>query len=402
MLPPAHPFSRRLPDESAESNSVAAEESNMIQELLPLEGRDVGVEPEETAHDEILRPFDPNLIRVTPWVATIDLLVKRLEQKEIDLEPDFQRKAGIWKDRAQSQLIESILLRIPLPAFYMDAADENRLVVIDGIQRLTTLQRFVIDKELRLSSLEYLSDLKGKLFSELPRSFQRRIEETQVTVYLIGEGTPPEARLNIFKRLNTGGMTLTPQEIRHAINPGPVRELLRSAATGDSFIAATTGAIDPDRMDDRECAVRFFAFVLREPSQYEADDFDAFLNEAMRAINRMTDRERERLLVRFSRALNAAKAIFDDNAFRKSYREQSRRHPINKALFEAWTVNLDALSDSELDLLVERKEEVRRAATSLLESSGDYERAVTYGTGAPRAIHCRFGSVRQLLAKVLS
>ena len=214
-------------------------------EIIP----DIEIDLEDTSTAQILKPFDPNRIRVKLWTPTVDLVLKRLARGEIDVAPDFQRAAGIWKDRAQSQLVESLLIRIPLPAFYFDGSNEDLLVVVDGIQRLTAVRRFVLDGTLRLSGLEYLTDLDGKLFTELSRPLQRRIEETMLTVYLIDKGTPEEAKLNIFKRLNTGGEPLRLQEIRHAMNPGPVRSFLRDAATSEEFLAATQGRFS-DNPDD--------------------------------------------------------------------------------------------------------------------------------------------------------
>lgn len=259
-------------------------------EDLPLVSSDF--EPEDTSSDGIIRPFDPNRIRVKLWTPTVDLVRRRLEQHEIDLAPDFQRAAGIWKDRAQSQLIESLLIRIPLPAFYIDGSDEDLLVVVDGIQRLTAIKRFVLDGDLRLHGLEYLVDLEGKLFKELPRPLQRRIEETMLTVYLIDKGTPEEAKLNIFKRLNTGGEPLTGQEIRHAMNPGPARAFLRQLAESQEFVEATEGKFDDRRMTDRECVLRFCAFVLTKPAGYPSDgDLDLFLHNAMKAISAATEKK---------------------------------------------------------------------------------------------------------------
>jgi hypothetical protein len=197
------------------------------------------IEEEDTSAEQITRPFDPNLIRVKLWTPTVDLVMKRLAANEIDLAPDFQRAAGIWKDRAQSQLIESLLIRIPLPTFYFDGSNEDQLIVVDGIQRLTALKRFLLDKELRLSGLEYLTELEGKNVAQLPRPLVRRLDETMLTVYLIEKGTPEKAKLNIFKRLNTGGEPLTAQEIRHAMNPGLVREYLKQLAATPSFVEAT-------------------------------------------------------------------------------------------------------------------------------------------------------------------
>jgi hypothetical protein len=358
------------------------------------------VEFETTSSDEIIRPFDPNKIRVTLWTPTLDLVLKRIKQGEMDLAPDFQRKTGIWKDKAQSQLIESLLIRIPLPAFYMDGISEDLLAVIDGIQRLTALKRFVLEDELRLTGLEFLTDLNGKSFSELPRSLQRRIEETMVTVNIIEKGTPIEAKLNIFKRINTGGLSLGAQEIRHAINPGPVRGFLKELAEGDEFRRATVKALNPDRMDDRECVLRFVAFVLTPPDAYQAMEFDAFLNQAMQAINRMTPEQRAELEGRFRRAMNAAADILGDKAFRKLF-PSGRRGPINKAVFEAWSVNLDACSDEQIKVLMSRSGALIQEFTRLLASDQELEKALSQGTGDRNKVRLRFKSIGELIQRVL-
>src|SRR6266851_1441478 len=152
-----------------------------------------GVEVENVGSDErITDPFNPALIRVDTRPMTIDLLLTRIAHEELDLQPSFQRKGGIWNEGAQSRLIESTLIRIPLPAFYVDATDDEKWLVVDGLQRLTTLKRFILDRELRLCGLEFLTHLKGKKYNELSRPHQRRIVETQVTVYLIDKGTPSD------------------------------------------------------------------------------------------------------------------------------------------------------------------------------------------------------------------
>ena len=114
----------------------------------------IEIEPEE---DVITTPFDPTKIRVDTKPMTIDLILKRIKYDEIDLAPDFQRHANIWTDQAKSRLIESILIRIPLPALYIDATNEEKWLVIDGLQRLSTLKKFIIDKKIKLISTSITS-----------------------------------------------------------------------------------------------------------------------------------------------------------------------------------------------------------------------------------------------------
>lgn len=354
-----------------------------------------GIESEDIG--EITKPFDPNKIRVKLWTPTVDLVLKRLQEGEIDLAPDFQREAGIWKDKAQSQLIESLLIRIPLPAFYVDGSDEDCLIVVDGIQRLTAIKRFVLDKTLRLTGLEYLTDLQGKNVDELARPLRRRIEETMLTVYLIDKGTPEEAKLNIFKRLNTGGEPLKSQEIRHAMNPGPVRAFLRDLAALPSFKEATQGKFDDQRMTDRECALRFCAFVLTPPDQYPASDLDAFLHRSMKNISELDDETRGTLARRFDRAMRASKAVLGASAFRKPRGHRARRPPVNKALFEAWAVGFDARTDAELARLEQRSDLVLKRFEELVEENRDFETALSQGTGDAAKVRLRFREIDRLL-----
>ncbi len=359
------------------------------------------VEPEDSSVAGAEAPFDPNEIRVKLWTPTVDLVLTRLRENEIDLAPDFQRAAGIWKERTQSRLIESLLIRVPLPAFYMDSSDEDRLLVIDGIQRLTALKRFVTDNELVLQDLEYLSECNGKRFADLPRPFRRRIEETMLTVHVIDKGTPDGAKLNIFKRLNTGGMPLTSQEVRHAMSPGPVRTFLKVLATSGPFERATQRKFSDNRMTDRECVLRFCAFILTPPSDYPAvGDLDKFLLDAMKKLNEMSDPDRRALARRLDRAMSAAEHVLGGMAFRKPRRPGRPRPPVNKALFEAWAVGFDARTDDELDRLLHRGTMVQRLFEQLVDEVREFEQALSQGTGDPSKVKLRFSRIDALLDEV--
>lgn len=361
-----------------------------------------GVEQEDLVGDErIADPFDPKLIRVDTRPMTIDLLLSRIQHEELDLNPSFQRKGGIWNERAQSRLIESLLIRIPLPAFYLDGTNDDKWLVVDGLQRLTTLKRFIIDKTLRLDELEFLTHLHGKTYPELPRQFQRRITETQVTAYLIEKGTPSEVKFNIFRRINTGGLPLSAQEIRHALNQGKAAELLALLAASPEFKTAIDHSIRDDRMADRECVLRFFAFELTPYTKYAAREFDSFLNDCMININKKSDQELSVLAHSFLRAMTAATEIFGKDAFRKRYKAGAARYPINKALFESWSVNISQLHDDQLHLLKKRKDMLVRKFINLM-NDRLFDEAISQGTSDVGKVHRRFSAIKRIIEEVLS
>jgi hypothetical protein len=366
------------------------------------DGTGVEVEINEPEVDlPITQPFDPKLVRVEPQPMTIDLLIKRMKADEIDLAPGFQRRSGIWGSTAKSRLIESLLIRIPLPAFYLDATDEEKWIVVDGLQRLTTLKEFIIDKKLRLSNLEFLTEYNGKRYDDLPRNFQRRIDEAQVTVYLIKEGSSAEVKFTLFKRINTGGLPLSAQEIRHAIYQGKAVKLLTSLSSSTEFKQATDNSIRDDRMADHELVLRFLAFTMNPPTSYNNADLDKFLNDTMNSINHMPDIQIKDIERRFLRAMDAAYKVFGKHAFRKRHQYQTSRPPISKALFETWSVNLDKLNDEQLETLIKRKDTVNQKYINLIEGDEDFNSSITYATASPHKVGYRFKKIKDLISEVL-
>lgn len=365
------------------------------------EDNDIELEEEESI---IIEAFDPNLIKVETRPMTIDLVLSRIAHEELDLAPDFQRQAGIWTNSAKSRLIESILIRIPLPAFYMDATNEDRWLVIDGLQRLTAMKQFVLDKDLTLKGLEFLPQLENKSYDELPRNFQRRILESLLTVYVIEKGTPPEVKFTIFRRINRGGLPLSPQELRHALNPGKAPNILAILADSEEFKQAT-GIRDwrKKRMVDREFVLRFLAFQITNYLDYNYKSLDVFLNEGMGKINQMSEAEVELLKSKFVKAMVAADEIFDKFAFRKRDRDDlGKKYSINKALFEAWSVSLGVLTEEQIKTLTERKEILSDRFINLMADDEDFQAAISHGTSTIGKVKYRFKKIENLIADVLS
>ncbi|MGW4299122.1 DUF262 domain-containing protein [Streptomyces sp. NPDC004646] len=373
---------------------------------IASDGQPTDVEREGTEEgvDQITSPFDPEHIDIETRTTTVDLLVSRLRNEMIDLAPDFQRRAGIWTDEKQSRLIESLLLRIPIPSFYAAEQKDGSWVIVDGIQRLTSIARFleaeaVQAPPLKLKGLEYLRNFAGAGFHDLSGKLQIRLRETEVVVHVIRRGTPEPVMFNVFARINTGGAPLTRQEIRHALIPGRSRTFLAELAESTEFRAATGHSVVGDRMADREMALRFLAFRLTPPEGYRSGDFDSFLADAMHRINRFEPADEVRLRHEFTSAMTAAQTIFGVHAFRKYRSGQQRKSPINKALFETIAVNLAALGPDQHARL--RQLGALNAFADLMEDA-EFERSISVATGDTKKVRKRFDAVQELFEDLLS
>ena len=365
-------------------------------------GNDDGVEEEQEddSLEKIEVPFNPEELNIYTTTITVDLIIRRIKHNEIDLSPEWQRNEGIWGLIQKSSLIESLLLRIPIPVFYVAADKDEKWAVVDGVQRISTINDF-LNKEFKLKSLEYLDQFNGFNYDEIPRHMQRRIDETQLTVNVIDSNTPDEVMFNIFKRINTGGLPLNGQEIRHALNPGEVRILLMELANSQEFKSATSNSINPRRMADRECVLRFLAFFINGWTNYTDTNPDKFLGKIMKKINKMGHQEHENLKNSFIFAMNAAHNIFGQHAFRKIKSENSPKFPISKPLFEVWSVCLANCSPETVKILVENKDEVKRVFIDLLNYDEEFMRAISYSTGLEHRVKKRFGTIEKLIQQIV-
>jgi len=357
-----------------------------------------GVEAEDSSTiNPITRPFDPKKIDITTKQMILEVIFRRLRENEIDLNSYFQRSMDLWNKTQQSRLIESIMLSLPLPAFYFDGSDDNNWLIVDGLQRLSTFQNYIIEKNFKLQNLEFLDQFNGYGFDELPRELQRRIEEHEITVYIINPGTPGEVKFNLFRRINTGGLMLNAQEIRHTMNQGIPSQFIYELANVDKF---KQYKVNPKRMLDRDFVTRFVAFYIYGPEQYKPD-LDTFLNDSMAALKEFTVEEREQIKADFEKAVRAAGEIFDQHAFRKRYQIDGRKHPLNKALFETWTVTLAKLHNNELKKVIDGKELVNRLFIDAMNNDKDFEKAITQATGDINHVNKRFSVIKSLIEKVL-
>lgn len=403
---------------SPENSSISNDESVTLEELTSEgEGSGLEVELEDRKEGKILAPFDPAKIDVITQARTVDLLLTRLREGEMDLSPDFQRRANIWDEKRKSSLIESMLLRIPIPSLYVSEDKEGNYTVVDGLQRLCAITHFVdaaaLNKAventvsplnpLRLTGLQSLREYKDRSFAELPRPLQRRINETELTLHIIRASTPADVKFNIFSRINQGGLPLTAQEIRNAIYPGQWRKRVRKIAESDKFRAATQYKIKGERMEDIELVLRFIAHYTFSPAKRPEDqNLDEFLNDTVenRSVQ-WDDKKWADIETAFYRAIDAAPKVFGRFAFRKYYGPNQYRRPINRGLFETETVLLAHYSLDEILLLTKRSSRVLEKVAKLF-LNDDFKNALLYATGRGSASNKRIELLGSILSETLN
>lgn len=334
---------------------------------LDNEELDSDIESEEGNEEiKIEVPFDPSEINIKIVPRNIGQLVELLEDKQI-LIPKYQRLPNLWSETKKSRFIESLMLDLPIPLFYFDERDDKKWYVVDGLQRMSTLEHFMIGKgevgknrnKLILQNLEFLTEYNDKTWDDLPKDIKRRINSNQVTITLIGKGTPDEVKYTIFSRINQGDVPLKSQEIRTALFQGYRIDFLESLISEDTeegklFKKVTDGSIKSKRQQDLDFISRFIAFYLIDYKKYEPD-MDRFITLGTKEIKNEPE-ILNKIKNDFNNSLNLCYSVFGKNAFRKIKNENEGRSFINKPLFEVISVAFAKLNDNQRSILFNQKE----------------------------------------------
>ncbi len=336
-------------------------------------------------------PLDEMLIRNDQ--RTVRDVLHRISQERYVMDPDFQRDF-IWDKGKQSKLIESVVMRIPLPVFYMAEDTEGRMVVVDGLQRLSTFKLFA-DDNLRLR-LPERPELDGKRFSDLPAKLQNRVEDCNLILYIIDSKAPERARLDIFERVN-GGVPLTRQQMRNCLFMGKATEFLKDEARTDKFLKVTGKSLNAKTMRDREFVNRFCAFQLLGASSYRRGDMDGFLADCLDRMNKMEKTELRDLSSKFDQTLDNNYLLFGRQAFRRHRPTQEDRGVLNASLWDVMSTGLSHYPTAQ----IERHASSLRQAVYELLADDVFVKAITYGPNDSKRVKARFDIAHTKLKEVL-
>jgi hypothetical protein len=270
----------------------------------------------------------------------IDFLVAQFKEDEFFIDPEYQRQF-VWDNSRKCRFIESILLGYPIPFMFFSDNDDGRCDIVDGAQRTSTLEEF-LNNDLVLTDLEKLTELDGFTFNQLPPPIQRKFNKTTLRIIALEEGTTLKVRQEIFNRINTSGMTLTPTEVRRGAYSGRFMEFMKSCSEKPLFrkLCPISDA-NKKRFDDIELITRFFAYV---------NDYQSFEHEVYPFLDSFVERHRSdfdktAFETEFDRMLN-----FVETHFPNGFKRNANGKFVPKARFEAIAVGVALALREKSDL----------------------------------------------------
>ncbi|MFB9055893.1 DUF262 domain-containing protein [Mariniflexile ostreae] len=396
-------------DEISEQEEVLREKIDAIF-IDFIESEQQGTEKTDIDNESDIQPFDPEDIKVHAKQFSLRLIYDMIKDEDIDLSPDFQRNV-VWTSNQKSRLIESVLLRIPLPMFYFAEESDGRITIVDGLQRLTTIKEFMENK-FPLKGLEYLDETcGGKYYTNengkkgLDKKYFRWFNQTQFSVNVIDPSSPSKVKYDIFRRINTGGKPLNNQEIRNCLAGKGLRQTLRDMSDLNEFKTATNYSIRSRRMDDQEIALRFILFRELFDKNGNVEMYSGYMEAS---LNDLTEKVRTTELINlkhhtenFKKAMINSEYLFGSRyAFRKirtkDLEPEARKQLINKALFVSCSV---LLSYENPNIIQQKNEEgaFLQPLAKLIENDQNLLDSLSYGTNSRNNLIYVFEKIQELI-----
>lgn len=356
-----------------------------------------GFEPETEEDYSSGIGYDADDIRIDQKNFPVFQICRWISNGDLVLNPDFQRNF-VWDRKKQSLLIESLMLRIPIPAFYFNEDEKGYKIVIDGLQRLTTIFEFCSNK-FKLQSLEYLTECKGLTFEQLGRKYQRRIEDTQLSINVLDARCPNKVKFDVFRRINTGGVQLNAQEVRNIMAADKTRELLRRMVSCKIYQETTGNRVKDTRMKSQELCLRYVAYRMRYDDEKKCISsfmpLKEMLDQSILDLNDMDEKMLNEIHEEFEQSMERCFALMGELAFSKA----QDKKVINRALFISFSVVMAGCNKS-VDELAEKSEKAKIIFRKYVESDKEYADALSLATSSKKSIDKQFEMVNRLLEEL--
>ena len=361
------------------------------------------VEYSEGYEDTIQIPKELRKIRTQAYDKSVEDTVRMIDKGRIFLQPDFQRYSQVWDYKTASQLIESVLLNVPIPPIYVAEEDDGSWNIIDGLQRLTSFKNFYEGK-FKLKGLDSLKELNKQSYESLNPNAKSILDNGSLRIILITKESHPEMKYDVFMRLNRGSVKLTEQELRNCLYRGSLNDLIKDLRYNKKLLEILNLTEPHKRMDDAELILRYFA--LSENFDKEGMSISGykgimktFLNTFMDKNKNMTEYQINQLRVKFNDTIDKVYSIFGKNAFKRIEANGEFYKWINKAIYDFIMLSFEQY---HIDELIEHKEQILNALKTCVNENKDFEDSITVGTSEPRRMKYRLGGWMTKMGSILN
>lgn len=337
-------------------------------------------------------PPEQRKLHTETYDFTVETLVEKIDDGSVFI-PNFQRRY-VWADPQASRLIESLIIQCPVPVIYLNQEQDERLSVIDGNQRLTSISRY-LKNEFVLKGLTAYPELEGNRFHELDPRFQRHILNRTLRCIVILKDTHPQVKFDVFERLNTGATKLTPQELRHGLYYGDLIKQASASVASSELLSMLDIKVDK-RMKAEELVLRFWALD---------DGLGEYRKPLATFINSFADRNRaiskarkEALSHSFQLALDTVKTLFGDLSFRVFDKNLKIESSFNAALYDALMVGLSkALKAKGVKSLAMHR--AQESLASLIVDDEKFRRSISIATSDEAQVRYRVNTIASAFGK---
>ncbi len=373
-------------DTSTDSVAEVTEDNGTIQFDEPLE-TDETLDLQANCRSVLTDQGDPE----------IESLYQKHKRGRLNVQPDFQRQF-VWDQTKSSRLIESALLRIPLPVIYLSQDDDGTEQVIDGQQRLTAFFAFMDGSfpngvDFRLKNLKVFTELNGKKFTDLDESSQDRIRFCKIRAITFLPESDSELKFEVFERLNTGAVSLNDQELRNCMFRGPYNDLLKKLSQNNGFCTLLDLKRPDKRMKDVELVLRFAAFYHATYLKYRSP-MRKFLNADMKQYKQISPENARELEDAFKTTVSLIRSLLDKHAFKRFYRGTANgpdgyweKKKFNSSLYD---VLMWSFARVDKNLVMGHLDAIREAFIDLMANNDAFIDSIQLSTSSVQAVQARF------------
>lgn len=359
--------------------------------------------------EELNLPVNQREVLTRAGDPQVRALNDKQKRGKLVLQPDFQRQY-VWDRKKASRLVESVLLRVPLPIIYLSEQPDNKEYVIDGQQRLTSLFSFIDGRfpsgdAFKLTGLTAYKELNKKAFPEIGEELQDRIQDYTLRTVTLLRQSDPDLKFEIFERLNTGSEPLNDMELRNCVYRGSYNGLLKELAAEPDF-RSLLGLLAPDRrMRDVELVLRFASFYHETYLAYTSP-MKRFYNHDMEKYKDISAEDAAKLRTAFKNALALIRSLLgSQNAFKRYYPGDSKNpngswepKKFNASLFD---VLMGVFWDKDKNQVMAALDPLREGWLDIMAANAEFRESIERSTSSQDMVRRRFDLTRLLVEGVL-